>query len=70
MDERVRTAVSPEEPLNIIERVRKGSKHGAAVDNHDLDFYRDKATSFVSEDEAAIEATRARVERMKAAGIR
>ncbi len=50
VDERVRAAVSPEEPLNIIDRVRKGSKHGAAVDNHDLDFYRDKATSFVSED--------------------
>ena len=50
MDEGVRNSVSPEEPLNIIERVRKGSKHGAAVDNHDLDFYRDKATSFVSED--------------------
>ena len=53
VDEGVRDSVSPEEPLNIIERVRKGSKHGAAVDNHDLEFYRDKATSFVSEDEEA-----------------
>lgn len=50
VDEGVRNSVSPEEPFNIIERVRKGSKHGAAVDNHDLDFYRDEATSFVSED--------------------